>query len=141
MVFSSAVLADIILKEKLHNLGILGCVMCIAGSIIIVIHAPKEQPIKSVQEIWDMATQPGQKALSFRNNAIRCGSLITKTFFVLAAFLAYVGSVIVLVFILVFHFAPRCGHTNVLVFTGICSLMGSLSVSKFNAISPAKSYI
>ena len=40
------------------------------------------------------------------------------------------GSVIVLVFILVFHFAPRCGHTNVLVFTGICSLMGSLSVSK-----------
>ena len=43
---------------------------------------------------------------------------------------AKVGSVIVLVFILVFHFAPRCGHTNVLVFTGICSLMGSLSVSK-----------
>lgn len=52
-------LADIILKEKLHHLGILGCVMCIAGSIIIVIHAPREQPIKSVQEIWDMATQPG----------------------------------------------------------------------------------
>ncbi|KAK7372763.1 hypothetical protein VNO80_06150 [Phaseolus coccineus] len=104
----SAVLADIILKEKLHNLGILGCVMCIAGSIIIVIHAPKEQPIKSVLEIWDMATQP--------------------------AFLAYVGSVIVLVFILVFHFAPRCGHTNVLVFTGICSLMGSLSVMSVKAL-------
>jgi len=59
MVFYSAVLADFILKEKLHNLGILGCVMCIAGSIIIVIHAPKEQPIKSVLEIWNMATQPG----------------------------------------------------------------------------------
>lgn len=57
--FSSAVLADIILKEKLHQLGILGCVMCIAGSIIIVIHAPKEEPIKSVLEIWEMATQPG----------------------------------------------------------------------------------
>ncbi|ESW13478.1 hypothetical protein PHAVU_008G199900 [Phaseolus vulgaris] len=104
----SAVLADFILKEKLHNLGILGCVMCIAGSIIIVIHAPKEQPIKSVLEIWNMATQP--------------------------AFLAYVGSVIVLVFILVFHFAPRCGHTNVLVFTGICSLMGSLSVMSVKAL-------
>jgi len=59
MVFSSAVLADIILKEKLHHLGILGCVMCIAGSIIIVIHAPRESPINSVLQIWDMATQPG----------------------------------------------------------------------------------
>ncbi|XP_027331514.1 probable magnesium transporter NIPA4 isoform X2 [Abrus precatorius] len=104
----SAVLADFILKEKLHNLGILGCVMCIAGSVIIVIHAPREQPIKCVLEIWNMATQP--------------------------AFLAYVGSVIVLVFILVFHFAPRCGHTNVLVFTGICSLMGSLSVMSVKAL-------
>jgi len=37
----------------------LGCIMCIAGSIIIVIHAPKEQPITSVLEIWNMATQPG----------------------------------------------------------------------------------
>lgn len=46
-----------------------------------------------------------------------------------SAFLLYMGSVIVLVFILIFYFAPQCGHTNVLVFTGICSLMGSLSVN------------
>ncbi|PIN00409.1 hypothetical protein CDL12_27090 [Handroanthus impetiginosus] len=104
----SAVLAHFILNEKLHQLGILGCVMCVAGSIIIVIHAPQEQPISSVQEIWSMATQP--------------------------AFLLYVGSVIVLVFILVFYFAPQCGHTNVLVFTGICSLMGSLSVMSVKAL-------
>lgn len=45
------------------------------------------------------------------------------------AFLLYVASVIVLVFVLVFHFSPQCGHSNILVFTGICSLMGSLSVS------------
>ncbi|XLS48703.1 hypothetical protein HN51_023061 [Arachis hypogaea] len=50
---------EIILKEKLHLIGVLGCIMCIAGSIIIVIHAPKEQPIKSDLEIWSMATQPG----------------------------------------------------------------------------------
>ncbi|XP_057441404.1 probable magnesium transporter NIPA6 [Lotus japonicus] len=104
----SAVLADLILKEKLPHLGILGCVMCIAGSIIIVINAPKEQPITSVLEIWNMATQP--------------------------AFLAYVASVMVLVFILVFHFAPTCGHSNVLVYTGICSLMGSLSVMSVKAL-------
>ncbi|CAK9180926.1 unnamed protein product [Ilex paraguariensis] len=55
----SAVLAHFILKEKLHPLGILGCVMCIMGSVIIVIHAPQERPITSVQEIWSMATQQG----------------------------------------------------------------------------------
>lgn len=104
----SAVLAHFILKERLHKLGILGCVMCISGSVIIVIHAPHERSITSVQEIWSMATQP--------------------------AFLVYAGSVVVLVFILVFHFAPQCGHTNVLVFTGICSLMGSLSVMSVKAL-------
>ncbi|KAK2971910.1 hypothetical protein RJ640_011691 [Escallonia rubra] len=104
----SAVLAHFILKEKLHQLGILGCVMCIAGSVIIVIHAPQERPITSVQEIWNMATQ--------------------------TAFLLYVGSAVLLVLVLVFHFAPQCGHTNVLVFTGICSLMGSLSVMSVKAL-------
>lgn len=107
----SAVLAHFILNEKLHNLGTLGCVMCIAGSVIIVIHAPQERPISSVQQIWKMATQP--------------------------AFLLYVGSVIVLVFILVFYFAPQHGHTDVLIFTGICSLMGSLSVVSVKALGTA----
>jgi len=65
MVSSSAVLADLILKERLHKLGILGCVMCIAGSIIIVIHAPKEEPITSVLQIWNMATQPGSDSSPF----------------------------------------------------------------------------
>ncbi|GMH07630.1 hypothetical protein Nepgr_009470 [Nepenthes gracilis] len=104
----SAVLAHFILKEKLNNLGILGCLMCIVGSVIIVIHAPQERNITSVQEIWSMATQK--------------------------VFLLYVGSVIVLVFILAIHLAPLCGHTNVLVFTGICSLMGSLSVMSVKAL-------
>ncbi|KAK8697594.1 hypothetical protein V6N13_113735 [Hibiscus sabdariffa] len=99
----SAVLAHFMLKEKLHQLGVLGCVMCISGSVVIVIHAPEESPITSVQEIWMMATQP----------------------------------VIVLVVLLILYFAPRCGHTNVLVFTGICSLMGSLSVMSVKALGTA----
>ncbi|GAB4835265.1 hypothetical protein Ancab_000174 [Ancistrocladus abbreviatus] len=104
----SAVLAHFTLKETLNKLGVLGCLMCIIGSVIIVIHAPQEHPITSVLEIWQMATQK--------------------------AFLLYVGSVIVLVSILTIHFAPMCGHTNVLVFTGICSLMGSLSVMSVKAL-------
>lgn len=129
----SAVLAHFILKEKLCKLGVLGCVMCIAGSVIIVIHAPQEYPITSVLEIWNMATQPGfvQHHFCFLAYILyfSCWLTITISF---AVFLLYVGSVIVLVFILVFHFSPRCGHTNVLVYTGICSLMGSLSVSHFD---------
>lgn len=107
----SAVLAHFILKEKLHNLGILGCVMCIVGSVVIVVHAPQERTITSVQEIWILATQ--------------------------ISFLVYVASVIVLVFVLVFHFAPRYGHSNALVFTGICSLVGSLSVMSVKALGTA----
>jgi drug/metabolite transporter (DMT)-like permease len=56
----SAVLAHFILNERLHALGVLGCVMCIAGSVVIVIHAPQEQEITSVREIWNMAIQPGE---------------------------------------------------------------------------------
>uniref|UniRef100_A0A7C9DRW7 Probable magnesium transporter n=1 Tax=Opuntia streptacantha TaxID=393608 RepID=A0A7C9DRW7_OPUST len=55
----SAVLAHFILNERLNKLGVLGCLMCIVGSVIIVIHAPQERPLTSVQEIWNMATQTG----------------------------------------------------------------------------------
>lgn len=41
-------------------MGILGCVLCIVGSTVIVLHAPAEHSISSVEEIWDLATQPGE---------------------------------------------------------------------------------
>ncbi|XP_062231871.1 probable magnesium transporter NIPA3 isoform X2 [Phragmites australis] len=104
----SAVLANFILNERLHALGVLGCVMCIAGSVVIVIHAPQEQEITSVREIWNMAMQP--------------------------AFLLYVASVIVVVFVLVFYFSPLYGQANVLIYTAICSLMGSLTVMSVKAL-------
>ncbi|XP_010521546.1 PREDICTED: probable magnesium transporter NIPA4 [Tarenaya hassleriana] len=107
----SAVLAHFVLNENLHQQGILGCVMCIIGSVVIVVHAPEEHPITSVHEIWVMATQ--------------------------ISFLSYVGAVIVLVLILIFHYAPRYGQTNVLVFISICSLMGSLSVMSVKALGTA----
>jgi Magnesium transporter NIPA len=48
------------LKERLQRLGVLGCLSCIVGSVVIVIHAPEERSPTSVQEIWDLATQPGK---------------------------------------------------------------------------------
>ncbi|GJN14909.1 hypothetical protein PR202_gb01786 [Eleusine coracana subsp. coracana] len=80
----------------------------ITRSVVIVIHAPQEQEITSVREIWNMATQP--------------------------AFLLYVASVIVVVSILVFYFSPLYGQSNVLIYTAICSLMGSLSVMSVKAL-------
>jgi hypothetical protein len=55
----SAVLAHIMLKERLHIFGMLGCVLCVVGSTTIVLHAPQEREIESVAEVWDLATEPG----------------------------------------------------------------------------------
>lgn len=41
--------------------GILGCILCITGSIAIVLHAPAEKPIESVQQVWNLAMQPGEQ--------------------------------------------------------------------------------
>jgi len=55
----SAVLAHFLLNEKLQRMGMLGCLLCIVGSTIIVLHAPEELSVDSVEEIWELATQPG----------------------------------------------------------------------------------
>lgn len=41
-------------------MGILGCILCIVGSTVIVLHAPSERSLNSVDEIWGLATQPGR---------------------------------------------------------------------------------
>ena len=55
----SAILAHYWLNEKLNIFGILGCVLCIVGSITIVLHAPEEREITSLLEVWQLALQPG----------------------------------------------------------------------------------
>lgn len=60
LIFYSAALAHIILNEKLHVFGVLGCVLCVVGSTSIVLHAPQEREIESVKEVWDLATEPGK---------------------------------------------------------------------------------
>lgn len=55
----SAVLAHFILKERLHIFGIVGCLLCLVGSVTIVLHAPLERSIQSVKDVWYLATEPG----------------------------------------------------------------------------------
>lgn len=107
----SAVLAHIVLKERLHLLGVVGCVLCIVGSTTIVLHAPQERTIDSVKEVWILATEPG--------------------------FLLYASFVVTLVLVLIFHYVPQFGHSNVMVYIAICSLMGSLSVMSVKALGIA----
>lgn len=54
----SAILAHWILNEKLNLFGMLGCLLCIVGSMTIVLHAPPEREIHSVLEVWALAMQP-----------------------------------------------------------------------------------
>ncbi|XP_041010137.1 probable magnesium transporter NIPA6 [Juglans microcarpa x Juglans regia] len=107
----SAVLAHFMLRERLQKMGIVGCVSCVVGSVVIVIHAPQEHTPSSVQEIWTLATQP--------------------------AFLIYVAATLSIVLALILHFEPRYGQENILIFLGICSLMGSLTVVSIKAIGIA----
>ncbi|XAR62540.1 hypothetical protein NMG60_11017328 [Bertholletia excelsa] len=107
----SAVLAHFILQEKLHIFGVVGCVLCLAGSTTIVLHAPQERKIESVKEVWYLATEPG--------------------------FLVYAGIVLVLVLLLIFVFVASHGPTHLIVYIGICSLTGSLTVMCVKAVGIA----
>ncbi|KAF2299967.1 hypothetical protein GH714_006463 [Hevea brasiliensis] len=106
-----AVLAHFILKEKLHIFGVLGCVLCVVGSTSIVLHAPQERAMESVKEVWHLATEPG--------------------------FLVYTGLVLIAVAVLIFRYVPRYGQTHMVVYVGICSLMGSLTVMGVKAVGIA----
>lgn len=45
------------------------------------------------------------------------------------AFLVYVAATLLIVMALILHFEAQYGQTNLLVYLGICSLMGSLTVT------------
>ncbi|PKA64766.1 hypothetical protein AXF42_Ash016797 [Apostasia shenzhenica] len=107
----SAVLAHFILKERLHRMGILGCVLCVVGSTVIVLHAPEEKNPSSVEQIWYLATQP--------------------------AFLLYAAAVVAVSVVLMVHCSPRYGQTNIMVYLGICSVVGSLTVMSIKAVGIA----
>jgi hypothetical protein len=59
-VLIGAVLGSYILKEELGTLGKLGCAICLIGSVIIVLHAPPDKEIQSIEEILAYALTPGE---------------------------------------------------------------------------------
>ena len=51
------------LKEKLGKLGKIGCAICLTGSVIIVLHAPADEEIETIEKIMEYAIQPGKSPL------------------------------------------------------------------------------
>nr|CAH0108541.1 unnamed protein product [Daphnia galeata] len=89
-------------EKKLNLLGKIGCMLCILGSIIIVVHAPKDGDVNSVQELNKKIFDSG--------------------------FVYYVLVVVTLTIYTIKFIVPRYGKTNVAVYIFICSSIGSLSV-------------
>ncbi|XP_037543687.1 magnesium transporter NIPA4 [Nematolebias whitei] len=110
-VLISAVLSSYLLGEVLNLVGKLGCFLCVLGSVLLVIHAPQEQEVKSLQEMAKKLLEPG--------------------------FLVYVVAVLVLCAVLVLYFCPRYGRSNILIYISICSLLGAFTVSSVKGLAIA----
>lgn len=110
-VLIGAVLASFILKERLGRLGKLGCALCLAGTIVVVVNAPAERDIQTIDEMLEYATRP--------------------------SFVFYCIAVTVFSLYMVVFVVPRYGRKNPIVYLSICSLVGSISVMSVKALGIA----
>ncbi|CAL8365596.1 unnamed protein product [Lota lota] len=110
-VLISAVLSSYLLGETLNLIGKLGCLLCILGSTIMVIHAPEEEEVKSLQQMTVKLLEPG--------------------------FVVYASFLLLCCAVLVCYVAPRMGHSNILVYISICSLLGAFTVSSVKGLGIA----
>ena len=81
------------------------------GSVIIVLHAPPDKEIETVDEILNYAT--------------------------LAGFLFYSFLVTVYSLFTIYKIVPKYGHTNPMIYISICSSVGSISVMSIKAFGIA----
>ncbi|KAJ8276296.1 hypothetical protein COCON_G00080480 [Conger conger] len=110
-VLISAVLSSFLLGESLNLLGKLGCVLSLLGSTIMVIHAPEEEEVTTLQLMAEKLLDPG--------------------------FLVYASILLLACLVLIFYFSPRVGASNILVYISICSLLGAFTVSSVKGLGIA----
>ncbi|XP_061473467.1 magnesium transporter NIPA4 [Rhineura floridana] len=110
-VLISAILSSYLLGEHLNLLGKLGCMLSIVGSTVLVIHAPEEEEVTTLDEMFSKLKEPG--------------------------FLAYASILLVACLVLIFFLAPRYGQTNILIYLTICSVIGAFSVSSVKGLGIA----
>ncbi|GME74268.1 unnamed protein product [[Candida] boidinii] len=110
-VIIGAVLASFFLKEQLGTLGKMGCAICLLGSVIIVLHAPADREVNTIDEILTYAAKP--------------------------AFLFYMLLVATYTFFMVWKIVPKYGNKNPMIYISICSVVGSISVCAIKAFGIA----
>lgn len=120
-------LSSYFLTERLNLHGKLGCLLSVLGSTTMVIHAPQEEEISSLDDMAEKLVDPGTHPLEenmevSHRQAYRMPS-VSPGFCVFATF------VIIVALVFIFVVAPRHGQTNILVYITICSVIGALSVS------------
>jgi magnesium transporter len=98
----TTVLSAIFLKERLSFVGKVGCFNCIVGSVVIVLNAPQQSSVATIQDMKHFVLAPG--------------------------FLSYAGVIIVGCAFIALWVGPRYGKKSMLVYLSICSLIGGLSV-------------
>lgn len=110
-VLVGAVLGSYFLKEELGTLGKLGSAICLIGAVIIVLHAPADEDIETIEQILEYALQPG--------------------------FLLFCLVVCIFAVTMIYKVAPVHGKKNPLIYLGICSTVGSVSVMSIKAFGIA----
>lgn len=110
-VLIGAVLGSYFLNEHLGVLGRLGSAICLIGAVIIVLHAPPDEDIQTVDQILHYAIQPG--------------------------FLLYAAVVTIFAVVMIYKVAPVHGRKNALIYLSICSTVGSVSVMSVKAFGIA----
>lgn len=121
-------LASIFLGEELGHLGRVGCTLCLLGSLIIVLHAPEDKEVETVDEILKLAAQPGVHLPCCLFNATRGYCLLQVFCLFGAGFLLYCTTVIIFSLVMIYRVSPRYGKKNPMVYISICSLVGSISI-------------
>jgi magnesium transporter len=110
-VIVAAVLSSKFLNERLNLLGKLGCILCIIGSTIIVLHSPKEAEIADLEILIEKARD--------------------------TTFVGYVLFVLAVSAFIAFYLGPKAGHKNVVIYIVLCSAIGSLTVMSCKALGLA----
>lgn len=106
-----AILSSIFLKERLTLIGKMGCWLCIVGSVVIALNGPAGHQDGSITEF--------------------------RKLFLSVGFLVWMGICGVASLGLIFFVAPRYGKRWMMVYIGICSLLGGLSVSTTGGLGSA----
>lgn len=110
-VLVTSIMASKFLNERLNLLGKLGCLLCILGSTIIVLHSPKEVEVEDLNVLIEKLQD--------------------------TTFILYVIIVTVVSLLIAFYIGPRMGHLNVAVYVVLCSAIGSLTVMSCKALGLA----